>query len=1719
MPTPSATTNTISKKGKTNTKKDKSSVVNNPERMVPLSNEKMEPQKSMLLEANNPQLTTVEHPKIGDIPLIDFTKLFETPMEKDALWNVVDAFFGQHNGRQLIAHQYDSYQQFMEKYLDDVIKQFNPIKVFHDYREKFNKHALEVSIEFMDYAIGNPTVTEPDGETVPMTPAMAKMRNLTYSAPLTINMKFSRIVRSRDDTKPEDNLDQENYKEVIMRNINFGRIPIMVQSKYCQLLKNDGVNQEQYGECRFDMGGYFLINGNEKVVVSQERIAENKIFVFSKQKQNKNREFEAEIRSIRDDCFSVVMTNIVKFCERPKSLYLNVATLFKNPINVFLMMRALGVATDIDLIRCVCGDETDRDIGSHMALLCKETLHDFKQTCIAENIHTPTEVMGYLVKNLKYKGLNKDIRLSDADKLAYLKANINAELLPHLRANSIKKVNFLGAMCRKLLKVRLGILPYDDRDSFQNKRVETTGCLFASLFRQCLNRLVKDLQRSVGKELNHNKSGKDFFELVTINNIYKIIKSTSIEGGIKYSLATGNWGVKTNGKGNIKIGAAQVLNRLSYSSYISHERRINCPSDKKKKNNKIVGPRKQHASQFGYICPAETPEGATVGLVKNMAMGCVITLQSNSAPVKEWLASRTGITPFTLSNFKDAAGKCIIYVNGDIMGFHPYPERIYNQFLHLRRAGKFNPYISINWDILNNEMFIFSDAGRLTRPVFIADENQLRITHGHIEKLRANNGNWNTLIMPTLDRAIQRLPIDWYLANRPADQLHDYFYYSPDDRRVQCVVEFVDTEEVNNCMIAMTLDDLAQAKARETQTGEVATQYINKYTHCEIHPGLMLGVLACVIPFPDHSQSPRNAYQSSMGKQAMTCYATNFLKRMDTIGYAMNYLERPVITSKFGKYIHYNELPVGLNAIVAICAYTGYNQEDSIMLNGHSVDMGFFRSTYYHTYRDDEKKIQSNGKEEKFCKPDPEYTKGIKPGNYDKLDERGFVRENEYVTSKDVIMGKKLPLKNKYLNGHQVYKDCSTSLRMNETGYVDKVFIDRNEEGFLSGKIRIRNERIPSIGSKFASRVGQKGTVGMIYPQEHMPFTKDGLVPDIIMTPHAIPSRMTIGQLLECIIGKASVHLGGYAECTAFSEIDPHKVGSILEANGFDYCGNEVLYSGITGKQMDVQIFMGPTYYQRLKHMVEDKQHCLPSDHQVLTGRGWVPIAEVKLTDTVATLSATGAIEYQQPTAIHHYPDFEGEMYEIENSNISLNVTANHRMYVSRLFSRKKLWKPYALEEAKKINGALVKYKKNGTWSQPDYQFVLPEMTDRQQKLKPAKTVDMNAWLTFFGIWMAEGWCGSVNIADNKTYCIELAVHKQRVKDALYPALTTMGYNYNVYDNRLVIHDYQLYHVMKPYSVGATNKSLPNWVWSLSSGQCQLLLNSMVLGDGCYRKTNPNQYVYYTGSDKLADDFMRLALHCGWCSNKHEHMPAGTQTTMKDGRVIKSNNIVWRLSVIKDKCEPCVNHGHTLGTGLLAQSLGTEDTPILRRALLGSLEQSSIRPPGVGLEFSVIGTHTQSVQKERLYTAKVPVYCISVPNETFYVRRNGKPVWTGNSRNSGPVVQLTRQPAEGRARDGGLRLGEMEKDCLNAHGSVAFLKERMLDVSDGFDVFICGACGNYAVVNTNPDSNIYRCDCCDNYSSFRRVTIPYAAKLLSQELQGMGLNMKFLFENNLAKSY
>tara|TARA_B110000495_G_C22981896_1_gene577262 strand:- start:111 stop:1568 length:1458 start_codon:yes stop_codon:yes gene_type:complete len=362
----------------------------------------------------------------------------------------------------------------------------------------------------------------------------------------------------------------------------------------------------------------------------------------------------------------------------------------------------------------------------------------------------------------------------------------------------------------------------------------------------------------------------------------------------------------------------------------------------------------------------------------------------------------------------------------------------------------------------------------------------------------------------------------------------------------------------------------------------------NNSTHAEIHPSLILGALASCIPFPHHNQSPRNTYQSAMGKQAVGVHCTNYNKRYDTFSHVLSSPQRPLIETKMMKYLNADKLPNGINVVVAIATYGGYNQEDSIIFNKSSIDRGLFSSTFYRTYKEEEKKNQLSGEEEKFCRPDKERLLFPKPCNYSKINDEGFVDENKFVGDNDILIGKVIPFKG---NKDFDYKDSSISLRRNESGFVDKNHITTNGDGYKICKTRIRSFRKPEIGDKFSSRHGQKGTIGMIYPAEDMPFTSSGIIPDIIINPHAIPSRMTIAQLIECILGKVCCETGNIGDGTAFNQVSVKEVTNMLLKAGHEKNGNEILYNGFTGEQIKTQIFMGPTYYQRLKHMSGDKIH------------------------------------------------------------------------------------------------------------------------------------------------------------------------------------------------------------------------------------------------------------------------------------------------------------------------------------------------------------------------------------------------------------------------------------------------------------------------------------------------------------------------------------------------
>jgi DNA-directed RNA polymerase beta subunit len=799
---------------------------------------------------------------------------------------------------------------------------------------------------------------------------------------------------------------------------------------------------------------------------------------------------------------------------------------------------------------------------------------------------------------------------------------------------------------------------------------------------------------------------------------------------------------------------------------------------------------------------------------------------------------------------------------------------------------------------------------------------------------------------------------------------------------------------------------------------------------------------------------------SAMGKQAVGIYTSNFNNRTDTMAHVLHYPQRPLVQTQLSKYVNSEQLPSGINAIVAIMTYTGFNQEDSVMVNQSAIDRGLFTTTYFKSYRDQCSKNHSTGEEEVFMKPIVDncgMAKGKpKPFNYDKLAEDGFVPKNTFVDSTDILVGKVMPNK---VQGVIQYRDTSMQIKGNDDGYVDMNYTGMNGDGYKFCKVRMRKYRKPTVGDKLASKHAQKGTIGMVYREADMPFTKDGIRPDIIMNPHAVPSRMTIAQLMECIMCKTACNIGACGDSTPFNSCSVKAISDILEKSGYERYGNEILYNGRTGQQIQTEIFIGPTYYQRLKHMVSDKIHCTPAGTNVLCFNGWKNIEDVTMEDKVATLVNGEFLEYVHPNAVLKFPDFSGKMYHISNQAVDLDVTMGHRMYVSRCQTRKRVWSDYKLEKAEDIVGKMVRYKKNANWTAPEYQFVLPEHVTPKMTYEE-KIVDMDAWLTFFGIWMAEG-CAH----NGKTiaYTIAIAVHKQRVKDALYPAVVKIGYKYNVSSNVLTINDKQLHAYMAMLSVGAANKKLPDWVWELSLEQSRKLIHGMLLGDGCFKKDTAISF-YYTSSKDLANDFQRLCLHAGWASIMATHLKAGNTTTIR-GKKVVSNHDVIRLSVIKSRMNPTVNHGHH---------------------------------------------KEQKVQKEYTYDYTGPVYCLQVPSEVFMVRQNGKAVWTGNSRSSnGPIVLLTRQPAEGRARYGGLRFGEMERDGIVAHGASLFLKERMLDVSDNFRVFPCKKCGLIAVAN--PEKNIYHCGSCKTSADICQVRLPYSMSLLLKELESMSVALRLCF--------
>ena len=1032
-------------------------------------------------------------------------------------WQAVKSYFS--NGvRRLVDHQVDSYEDFIRSKLPLIIQSTPPITVWHEQDPNIRKYKYEFRLSFENVTYMKPRIQEATGRIKPMLPMEARVRNFTYAAQMYADIRFTARTYKGEQY---ESFDEESR---VFEGISLGKLPVMLGSSLC-LLKDYPLSLEQYGECAHDPLGYFIIHGSERTILCQEKVADNRIMVFQAKKSASKYTYTVEMKSLSET-----------FTMPPKKLEIRLSSKFngfgypllacvprfREDIPIMVFFRALGVISDAEVARLVWGSETDKNV---------ELLAASFRDCAEIGIFTQQEAIAYLTNHLQY-GTTQE------DKQAYVKQLLTTEYLPHVRfageavmpsTHNARKAMLTASMIRRLLLTDKGQIQLDDRDAYPNKRVVTTGALLTHLFRQLFQKVCNDTRNEFVQEVNNdawkkNAEGPRPMEILNINNLYKILKLSTIEGKLKQALATGNFTVQGLGTSNstslsnaTKVGVSQVLARMSYTSTLSHLRRIQTPVEK---SGKLLAPRKLHGTSWGFVCPVETPEGHSVGIVKTMSLLTNVSQHIPSNTVLHFLQDCTGIewlhTPQVYTG-------TAITLNGVIVGYTKQPFDLVKSLRAAKQSFRLHPHVSIAWYTLLNMIIIETDSGRLVRPVFRVGA-----------EYPPAGSDWTT----------------W----------------------LKTCIEYIDASETETLRIATSKDDCT-----------------SEHTHYEIHPSLLLGHMASSIPLSDHNQSPRNTYQSAMGKQSMCIYAGNYAKRLDKNGYILCSLTRPLVETRAMNILKMHEMPYGMNAIVAIACYGGYNQEDSIIMNRSAVSRGLFRGLYYTMYKDEEHRNVTSGREEKFMKPNKHNTRKYKNSSYAAIGDNGIPIMNTILQENDVVIGKVVNLRND--SAGYTYRDASTTHKNTEPCRIDGVWQDKNSDGYPFIKVRVVSERVPQIGDKFSSRHGQKGTVGMLLNEEDMPFTASGLRPDLIMNPHAVPSRMTIAQLMENIFGKVCVQRGTLADGTPYSHMKVEDLKKHMLDLGMHSYGNEMLYNGQTGEMMQAEIFMGPTFYQRLKHMVIDKKH------------------------------------------------------------------------------------------------------------------------------------------------------------------------------------------------------------------------------------------------------------------------------------------------------------------------------------------------------------------------------------------------------------------------------------------------------------------------------------------------------------------------------------------------
>src|SRR5947209_3010773 len=950
--------------------------------------------------------------------------------------------------REGVARQHlNSYNEFVAKGMQNIIDEIGEIEV--------ETVSTPYKVKLGKLSIGMPRVVEIDGSVSNVLPMEARLRNLTYSSPILLEMTIEEEGLPRDTTRQ-----------------HIGDLPVMVKSDLCQLSTKTKEQLIDSGEDPNDPGGYFIINGSERVIVGLEDLSPNKILVDA--------EKVAAVTTYKSRVYSSVVgyrSKLEVTLKQDAALNVKVPS---SPVDLpfVIVMRALGIKSDKEIANAVSQ---------------KAEIQDLLEVSFDKASEAPTEKDALVyIGNRVAHGMLEEFRIKRAQSM------LDWGLLPHLGKTDDKrfdKAMFLGEAVCKRLELRLGWIEPDDKDHYGNKVIKFAGQMLADLFRTAFRNLVRDMKYQL--ERTGQKRGG--------NVVGAAIRTGIITDKLNNAIATGNWG-----RG--KVGVTQLLDRTNYLSTLSHLRRVQSPLSRSQPNFEA---RDLHATHFGRICPSETPEGVNCGLVKNLALSAIISVGVSSAEVEERLWE-LGAKQVKDTDEKLATDGCRLFMDGRFLGYVDDGERLAKAFRKLRREGQINPSASILYLSPLNELgyprlYISLSSGRVLRPLIVVENGKALLTPEIIEKVSLGQQSWRDLV---------RLG----------------------------VVELIDANEEENCLVAMNSDDVS-----------------TKHTHLELFPAAMFGIAASIIPYPEHNQSPRNTYESAMAKQSLGFSSPTYPISPHVRQHLLVSPQAPVVRTKTLDLLKIDERPLGQNCVVAVLSFEGYNIEDAIIMNKSSIERGLARSFFYRLY-EGEAKQYLGGMRDTFEVPSPDSNiRGYRGEKFYRLLEGdGVVSHESQVQGGDVVIGRTSPPR--FMEEYKEFeikgpyrRDTSVAVRPSEAGVVDSVFMTENVEGGRMFKVRVRDMRIPEIGDKFASRHGQKGVIGLVVPQEDMPYTEEGIVPDVIINPHAFPSRMTVGQFIESIAGKAGALRGTAVDGSAFAGENIDQLEKTLNERGFEPTGREIM--------------------------------------------------------------------------------------------------------------------------------------------------------------------------------------------------------------------------------------------------------------------------------------------------------------------------------------------------------------------------------------------------------------------------------------------------------------------------------------------------------------------------------------------------------------------------------